>query len=275
MNTKQYSKIFYVILMTFIITACGGGGGGSDDANGGAPDDRTADAQALAAAPLTRGGSARITSSDSDVDGASLIVPPGAVDHDASITIAATSTQPEGSPWGQSPVGSLFEIGPSGLNFDASNRALLTLPLSPGGVNNNLHIARWDETVGGWENVGGTITGDFISTEVDHLSLYGVFSQGKSLVRILNDVAPEEDTSNLGIEIRYISGPLPPSDWPENTPFPAYRPLPEGGIELKIGESRLMALLPGQYHFAVSFSTAFSDCQQHAAAHTGTGYGGG
>ena len=253
MNTNKY---FTIVFMAIVITACRGSGGGGDapQAN---PNDRTADAQALDAAPLTSGRSIRIKSVDSDVDGASLIIPPGSVDQDATIVISSTSTQPGGSPWGQGPVGSLFEIGPSGLTFDTNNKALLTLPLSPGGVNNNLHIGRWNETTGGWEDLGGAITGDFISTEVDHLSLYGVFTQGKSLVNILNDVAPNEDPSNLGIEIRYISGPLPPPDWPDNEPFPAYRPLPEGGIALKIGESRLMALPPGQYHFAVSFPPPF------------------
>ena len=46
---------------------------------------------------------------------------------------------------------------------------------------------------------------------------------------------------------------MPPANWPENELFPAYRPLPEGGVELKIGESQLMMLPPGFYHFAVSY----------------------
>jgi hypothetical protein len=241
-----------VILLGAVVSLynCGGGGGGSSSST---PNERVTDAQALANTPLTRGGVTRLKNGNDDEDGASLIVPPGAVDQDADISIAATSTQPEGSPWGQLPVGGLFEIGPTGLSFNADNKALLTLPLSPGGLNSDLHIGRWNETTGSWEDVGGAIDGDFISAEVDHLSLYGVFPQGKSLVRILNDIAPVEDPSDLGIEVRYISGPLPPVDWPEGQYYPAYRALPEGGIDLKIGESRLMALPPGQYHFAVSF----------------------
>jgi hypothetical protein len=268
-----------VLAATTIMISCGGGGG---DGNGDGPpdnsDDRASDAQALESAPLTKGGSVRFESTDGDEDGAMLIVPSGAVDQDTTLSIAPSSGQPTNSPWGQSPIGSLFEIGPSGLDFDPDAKAQLTLPLSPGGVNENLYIGRWNETTGEWERLGGTITGDFISTELDHLSLYGVFPKGRSLVRILNDVAPDEDPNDQGIDIFFISGPAPPPDWPEGEPFPAQRPLPDDVIRLHIGEDRILALSPGHYHFAVSFPSPFQVTNNlfviipelvEGAAHTG------
>lgn len=261
MLEKNIRTIGQLILPFFLILSfagCGSGGGDSPTNNVISDEsDRIDDVRALENAPLTSGGSVQLKSTDSAVDGASLIVPPGAVTEDADTTITAASTLPSASPWGHSPVGSLFEIGPSGLGFDSENKALMMLPIPPGGPEDNLYIGRWNEATDSWENVGGSIEGDFISTEVDHLSLYGIFSQGKSLVRIVNEVVVEEDPGDQGIEIRYISGPLPPSDWPEDEPFPAYRALPEVGIKLKIGESQLMMLPPGQYHFAVSFPSPY------------------
>ena len=260
MRVKSVTVVVLVYLICFFISACGGGGGG-DNTAGDTPvnvvDEKVQDAQALEAASLSKGGSAHFKSVDVNTDGAFLIVPPGSVEQDATLVIAVEDEFPAGAPWGQNPTGSLFELGPTGLTFDSDNRALLTLPLSPGGIDNNIYIGRWNEITDTWENLGGTIQGDFISTELVHLSLYGVFSQGRSLVRIVNDVIPEEDPGDSGISIQHISGPLPPSDWPEAKPFPAHRIFVDDEITLKTGESQVLSLPAGQYHFAVSYPSPF------------------
>lgn len=254
MRVKSVTVAALVYLICFFISACGGGG---DNTAGDTPtnvvDEKVQDAQALEAASLSKGGSAHLKSVDANTDGASLIVPPGSVEQDAALAIAVVDGLPADAPWGQNPIGRLFEIGPTGLTFDSDNKALLTLPLAPGGIDNNVNVGRWNENTDTWENMGGTIQGDFITAELDHLSLYGVFSQGRSLVRILNDVVPEEDPGGSGISIQHISGPLPPFDWPEGKAFPAHRIFVDDEIALKTGESQLLSLPVGQYHFTVSY----------------------
>ncbi len=267
MSIKEQKVIMTIVtiaLFLFLIPVGCGGGSSSTETPDKTPttdnslpeNNRITDTEALDNAPLTSGGAATLKSDDSAVGDASLFIPPDAVDQNeksTKVTITATSTLPQGSPWGQVPIGSLFKIEPSGLEFDPENRAVLTLPIPPGGPEENLYMGRWNEANSTWENIGGTIEGDFLSAEVDHLSLYGIFSEGKSLVRIINSVTSAEDPGDKGIEVHYISGPLPYPDWPDDRALIVERPLPKESFNLKAGKSRLMMLSPGQYNFTVSY----------------------
>ena len=197
----------------------------------------------------TVGGLLTVESEDNELNGASLDVPAQAVTNNVTISIATTETLPSGSPFGQVPVGKLFVLLPSNLTF--SEPVTLTLPIPAGEERYNLYIGRWDDKNKIWENIGGTIDGDFIATNISHLSFYGVFYTGKSTVQIINK--QELDTSDLPITVMYVAGPVPPPDTPDQSHFRATRPLPAGGVQLKQDESRIMQLLPGRYHFLVSY----------------------
>ncbi|NQE53322.1 hypothetical protein C5S29_06990 [ANME-1 cluster archaeon GoMg3.2] len=197
----------------------------------------------------TAGGLLTVESEDNELNGASLDVPAQAVTNNVTISIATTENLPSGSPFGQVPVGKLFVLLPSNLTF--SEPVTITLPIPAGEDRYNLYIGRWDDKNKIWENIGGTIDGDFIATNISHLSFYGLFYTGKSTVEIVN--RQQLDTSDLPITVMYIAGPVPPPDTPDQSQFRATRPLPAGGVQLKQDESRIMQLLPGRYHFLVSY----------------------
>ena len=197
----------------------------------------------------TVGGLLTVESEDNELNGFSLDIPAQAVTNNVTISIATTETLPSGSPFGQVPVGKLFVLLPSNLTF--SEPVTLTLPIPAGEERYNLYIGRWDDKNKIWENIGGTIDGDFIATNISHLFFYGVFYTGKSTVEIVN--RQQLDTSDLPITVMYVAGPVPPPDTPDQSHFRATRPLPAGGVQLKQDESRIMQLLPGRYHFLVSY----------------------
>ncbi len=195
------------------------------------------------------GGVLLVEDDDAELHGASLDIPPNAIDDKTSISVGVAEDLPSDSPFGQAPVGQVFSIRPSGLVFDEP--VTITLPIPPGEENLDLYIGVWDDETGQWENLGGTIDGDFISVETYHLSLYGVFYAGKSTVRILNE--QELDETDVPITVMYVAGPVVPIDAEDGDIVIASRPLPPGGVQLKRGESRIMELLPGRYHFVVSY----------------------
>jgi hypothetical protein len=212
----------------------------------------------------TAGGLLTVESEDNELNGASLDIPARALTDNVMMSIATTGDLPSDSPFGQVPVGKLFVLVPSDLTFSVP--VTLTLPIPAGEERQGLYIGRWDEKDKIWENIGGTIDGDFIATNISHLSFYGVFYSGKSTVQIVNkqdlDITDlriaamyesKLDTSDLSITVMYVAGPVPPQNTPTQSPFRATRPLPPGGVKLKQGESRIMELLPGRYHFVVSY----------------------
>ena len=255
------------ILAIVATVGCGGGGGGDngdDDHDNGNGNGVVSviDTKLTSASVLpTAGGLLAVTSNDDELNGASLDIPARAVSEMTTVSIGTVDSVPSDSPFGQSPIGQLFGLEPSGLQFteddtekeEADKKSVvLTLPISPGEANTDmLYIGRWDRTNKTWEDLGGTIDGNFISTDIDHLSIYGVFYKGKSHVNIVNEA--DATRADLGIEITYVSGPAIPPDLPDGVDFPAYRPLPAGGVDLDPGETKVMALLPGRYHFLVSY----------------------
>ena len=131
-------------------------------------------------------------------------------------------------------MGKLFLLEPSGLTFNED--VTLTLPIPPGTENRDLHVGLWDDGTKSWQNLGGTVNGDFVSATLPHLSLFGLFYLGKSTVEIVNQ--QQLDETDLPITVVYIQGPVPPEDTADGSLFPAYRPLPEGGVRLRRGETR-------------------------------------
>lgn len=198
----------------------------------------------------TAGGLVSVVSSDPTVNGASLDVPARAVGSVVTISLGTQDALPGGAP-GQTPVGPVFTIHPSGAPSIAfSELATLTLPIPPGIPRAGLHIATWNEALQQWQSLGGTIVGDFVSTQINHLSLFAMFPAGKSTVRIVN-----QTTTDLPNELIYIGGPVPPPDAAAGSAFPTLPPaFPSGArYTFRPGESRLLDLGPGRYHFVFSF----------------------
>ena len=98
------------------------------------------------------------------LDGASLVVPPGALDADVEITMRRWKNPLPPPITGYSP---RYEFLPDGTTF---KRALsLTIPFQ-GGADARVF---WSTPEGHWEDHGGTIVGDTIRTVVTHFSSGG------------------------------------------------------------------------------------------------------
>ncbi|MEN6318688.1 MAG: hypothetical protein ABFD82_08040 [Syntrophaceae bacterium] len=248
----------YVLLLVFLIfvfamfVRCGGGGG--SDGGGGATPPPTPPASQMytvlnsASIKPTAGGLVLVTNTNSETNGASVDIPPRAVSQVTTIKLGTAKPLPADSYAGQGPVGTTFAVEPAGLTF--ADDVTLTLPIPTGDTSGKFYIGRWDDTTKSWENLGGTIVGNYISVKIKHLSVFGVFNQGASDVRIVNQSGPQAD---LGIVLRYVGGPAIPPNLSGGTAWPAYPPLPDGSVTLKDGEARVLRLLPGRYHFLVSY----------------------
>lgn len=100
----------------------------------------------------------------STADGASLEIPPDAVDSDVDVTI--TETQ-DPAPSGSGAVSTLYRFEPEGLVF--AHPVTLTLPL-PSGVTSGVSVY-WSKSSGpGYDEIGGTVGSGSISTEIVHFS---------------------------------------------------------------------------------------------------------
>lgn len=230
--------------------SCTGGGGGGGSPSGGvasgAEEPPIGTVLSSTAVTPALGGFLTIQSDVAELDGAYLDVPAHSVAAAVTVSVGPPEFLPEANALGQEPVGQAFVFEPSGTTF--SEPATLSLPVPAAHASQDMYLGRWDPQNANWEDLGGSIEGDFLVAEVDHLSLYGLFYRGKSRVAVKN-------ASANPIEVRWISGPLPPEDWELSTPFPAYSPFEDNLLDLGAGKSGAMELLPGAYHFAVSFPT--------------------
>jgi hypothetical protein len=121
----------------------------------------------------TVGGTVRLS------DGASITVPPKALDTSSSVRVAV-STRPPDDKSGLSLDGDVYE-------FDLGSAALvkpvtITLPTRRAD-GRSLTIVRWNGTR--WEALGGTVSDDTISVEVSDCSLYAVTSQSEAEAKIV------------------------------------------------------------------------------------------
>lgn len=64
---------------------------------------------------------------------------------------------------------------------------------------------------------------------------------------------PVVNQAGQDIHCIYVQGPVLPPGTEDESQIKAYRPLPQGGVHLEPNESKFMMLLPGRYHFAVSY----------------------
>jgi hypothetical protein len=232
-----------------LLTACSGGGGGGGATSGvvpGAEDPPIGTVLASSAVTPALGGFLTIEDEDASLDGAYLDIPAHSVSAPVTVSVGPPDALPPANALGQEPVGSAFVFEPKGTTFAVP--ATLSLPVPQGDAAQELYLGRWNSQTAEWDDLGGAIEGDFFVVEVEHLSLYGLFYKGKSLVSVANDSANP-------IELRWISGPLPPEDWDQLTAFPAYSPFEHNLLDLNAGQTRSMQLLPGAYHFAVSYPT--------------------
>ena len=258
---KTRSKIFrdieliaFVFFLSIAAMICFGCSGSGDDDKPSSTDVANGDgdeAPAIASSFVTveEGGLVYIAHRDHELNGASIDIPPLAVDHDTKISFGVQESLPDDSPYGQTPLGKIFILEPSGTRFDED--VTLTLPIPGANVDAPLYIGRWNESKKWWESLGGTVDGDFISTAIGHLSMYAVFYKGKSNVQIVN--AADPTLADLGVGVTYESGPAIFSDILDEETFPAYRSFPEIEALLQNGELINLALLPGRYRFMISY----------------------
>jgi hypothetical protein len=196
----------------------------------------------------TAGGLIDVTSARPEHNGASLCVPAHAIDKEATVSLGVTEL-PAAGRVGQTPVGAVFALIPTGLQF--TSPATLALPVPIGVDHAKLYIGVFDPATGAWQNLGGTVDGDYISAPIVHLSTYGVFSGGKSTVALVNNTV-DAGADNV---LTYLSGPVPPSDLRDGAAFPADPPpfAPGTQFTFQAGASQFMDLAPGQYSFLFSY----------------------
>jgi len=196
----------------------------------------------------TAGGLLHVKSEKAELNGASLSVPAHSVSTEETLTLGIADL-PSGAPAGQVPVGKTFAIIPSGLAF--TQPATLGLPIPAGVDHDNLFVGVFNPATQVWENLGGIIDGDFITTKIQHLSTYGVFSGGKSTVKIVN-ATPDTGAGNV---LTYAAGPVPPAGTKDGEAFPAQDPpfAQFAQFNFNAGEEKIFELAPGQYTFLFAY----------------------
>ena len=97
------------------------------------------------------------------VDGATMTFPPGAVTTPTSITIAATT---EAAPDGFVAISPIFRCEPSGTNFPVKVTMAMTFTGDPA----NARIFWSSAALPEFTDVGGTVSGTVMTTEVAHFS---------------------------------------------------------------------------------------------------------
>lgn len=97
------------------------------------------------------------------VDGATMTFPPGAVTTPTSITIAATT---EAAPAGFAAISPIFRCEPSGTNFPVKVTMAMTFTGDPA----NARIFWSSAATPEFTDVGGTVSGTVMTTEVAHFS---------------------------------------------------------------------------------------------------------
>ena len=106
--------------------------------------------------------------------GASIEIPPGAVDEDATLTISESDQTPS-LPEGLELVGRVWEMGPSGTTFAAPARITLPLPegQDPGDI---VGVVTLQPNDGEWVGVSSSIDAEAgtVSAFIDHLSPFGI-----------------------------------------------------------------------------------------------------
>lgn len=153
--------VLWIVAAT-AVAACG-----DDDPGGGDPDGGS-DGAVLDAAPATDAGP--MVAEEVDEEGGTvelegeltLEIPPGAVDGATMITVAVSSEPPP-----EDAAGPVYEFGPEGLVF--AHPVTITLALPDGVSDGDVYWSRADGS-GGYDNVGGEVDGDVISTQVVHFS---------------------------------------------------------------------------------------------------------
>lgn len=195
------------------------------------------------------GGLIGATSADDDLHGASLQLSPDAVADDTLLGISTLADLPTGSPLGRQSIGPLFSLTPSGINF--AEPVTLTLPIPTAEDGDTLYIAVWDETNSEWQKLDSTVSGDFISATIEHFSPYGLFREGASMIKFVN--SREGSDVDKTITINSVAGPVISTDTSVTESYPPNSSLPAGGVDIKQNESLILELLPGRYHFVVSY----------------------
>jgi hypothetical protein len=133
-------------------TTTGQGGGGGSTGEGGA-----------AGASAGSGGGQVVDTSGGYVmqSGVALNVPSDAVSAPTTITVVPTT-----APAGYTLASQAYQFGPSGTVF--AQPVVVTMPVNNGGI--GVHMF-WSNAGGGFDDIGGTVSGSTISASVTHFSV--------------------------------------------------------------------------------------------------------
>lgn len=108
---------------------------------------------------------------------ASIEIPAGALkDADAEVEIHKVSVPPA-APAGYKIIGSVFEFRVDGKkNYSFKKNVSIKLSFAPGAVTpgENPAIYYYDEDLGEWVNIGGDISGNTVTVQVDHFTKFAV-----------------------------------------------------------------------------------------------------
>ena len=129
-----------------LLEACSSPSGGGKDGNGGK--DGGVHVVGTSGATVTIGG-------------VTLDVPANAVGADTPIAVASTTT-----PSGYAPVSAVYQFGPAGTTF--AQPVAVTIPLTTATPDAHLF---WSNAAGGFDDLGGTVTGMTLTGYVTHFSI--------------------------------------------------------------------------------------------------------
>jgi hypothetical protein len=111
-----------------------------------------------------QGGAAHVVGTSGatvSLAGVTLDVPANAVSADTPITVASTT-----APSGYAPVSAVYQFGPAGTTF--AQPVAVTIPLTAATPDAHLF---WSNAAGGFDDLGGTVTGTTLTGYVTHFSI--------------------------------------------------------------------------------------------------------
>src|SRR4051812_28431780 len=146
--TKLSQGVLLCLSAAALLPACGGG-------------KSTTTGPQMAAASVTPEHGGTVVLPDSS---AALVIPPGAVGSTTMITVStATSAAPP--PAGTTAVSPVLKFEPDGLVF--AKPVLVTFNFRAGAQHPSVY---WSNATGGYDAIGGTVSGSTIAAEVTHFS---------------------------------------------------------------------------------------------------------
>mgnify|MGYP000205644326 CR=1 FL=1 len=157
---------FFSLTLALFLSGCGGSGGGGNSSDSGGGNTVVASKSVG-----TEGDIIKVVDPASNLNGASVVIPPGALSTSTNITIASVSNPP--AFLGESGNNITVDFGPDGTTFDTP--AIITVPYDPTEVTdeNDLKVYTYDKAGDYWiaEKTGNIDTTNHLATAlVEHFS---------------------------------------------------------------------------------------------------------